>query len=167
VNNIAAAALGVLVAASTSPSLTARLSAPRKVEAGKSFVLTVEIGNPSSEGFLYRQHWKWASNTMSFEARGSDGHVFTSEPLLFDIDARADCFYTKALGPKERFTFDVAVNGSSLASLRLRFPGPGRYEVTWVYEFATELADSKLKCFNTPFWEGKLRSNTVVVEVAK
>ncbi len=163
----AAVALVIGLLGAGSHELAAKLSGPSQLAAGKPFVLTVEIMNGSSKSYLYRQHWAWASNTMSLEATGLDGAVTRSDPLLSHIDARAECLYTKPLGPHERFTFEVPVNRSPVATLQLRFPRPGRYQLACLYEFAAEPADTGHRCFEVPFWEGKLQSNALTLEVTR
>ncbi len=104
---------------------------------------------------------------MSIEAKGPDAGVTRSDPLLFDIGARADCFYTKPLSPGDRFTFEVPINRRAMATLQLHFPGPDRYHLAWVYEFTPEDSDVGPPCFDVPFWKGRLRSNSIAVDVVK
>lgn len=112
--------------------LAVTLEGPPVIRPGRSFRIIVHIRNESTAVVVYRHHWKWAKNTMYLQAKGEDGNLVESKPLLLDIDSASTCLYFKPLLPGESFSFSVLVNNEFGVDLNL--PTAWRSaEITWKY----------------------------------
>ena len=112
--------------------ISLRVEGPPTVQAGRPLTLRFVVRNDGASGIYFKQPWKWASNGMLVRATDTSGATFESDTILYHVRADVACTFFKPLAEGEEFSFAVEF-GNDEGAPRLRLPGPGAYDVSWVY----------------------------------
>jgi hypothetical protein len=153
--------VSVLQSVNDPPQL--RLIAPVRIGTNEPLKLGFEVTNRGEHGFYFKVPWKWAPNGMHVVATATDGRVYTTSSLLYDIASDSVCTHFKAVGPYESFRFEQSFARTEWAP-QFQLP-PGSYVLRWTYDAAHYEGEAKCAAAGWPIWKGRIESEAVRMDV--
>jgi hypothetical protein len=149
---------------------------------GAVLALRFTVTNNGSEIVYFKRPWKWASDGLFVVAKGADGSVHESTPMIGDIDGEYLCTYFKPLASGDSYSFQEKVHIGLKPPVDPSAPGfdeskvelallphlelkPGRYKLRWSY--APRLYDDEQKCLSAgaKIWAGGASSPEIDLQV--
>jgi hypothetical protein len=149
------------------PAFEIQISTSRPITFDEWFTITFSIQNIGTTGAYFKIPWKWTTNGMFLRATDEKGRFYDTVSN-FHPHSNSNCPHFKAIDSGDRYIFEIGFlppGKFEVTAGELRFPGPGKYRLKWIYNPEHLESDDTCASGGWPIWKKPLESPEIEVNV--